>query len=540
MSALAHLPALAESLPNEYYLVSSASKIAGIVSLSVWLFAQLPQVLENYLNHSVHGVSTAFLACWVSGDVTNLIGCLLTRALPFQTCLAAYYCFIDFILCLQYWYYTSVYPRQAVHHNMLQSPNMMRPVVSNEGAKSRLSARLNRFEASPALVPLTGVRSSSALRRRPRKVRRSFLQKVLSSSVISGSFKKASAMPVDADFFLEPLPGHSLSWMSVLRDAAYSTAAFFSGWHYSPALVGTVSGWFSTCLYVSSRTPQIRANYRNKSTHGISPFMFLFAMTGNIFYAVSIACDLYLLSKYEVHLGNVDFQTVFYAQLPFLVGSSGTVAFDAIILCQFWWYQSNSKDSPKKAKKPVKKVSRSTSGVHFKKPDWYTNHFGENEADEWDTFPDDEPNYGATAGSVDKYYPYKRAQVGFDRDESSLLLRESTFIVSPPLHYIVSTPQTNDPPIKHRRGISDTFTAIAKSFSNSSMLVRSPSITSSHSGRASPGPTTALIPSLVGTYSLYSKKMMNDSKVPFSPIDFLHNDFLHHSGSLSRETHPQS
>lgn len=49
------------------------------MSLFAWLWAQLPQVIKNYRNHSVEGLSWLFLFNWLLGDATNLIGCLLTN-----------------------------------------------------------------------------------------------------------------------------------------------------------------------------------------------------------------------------------------------------------------------------------------------------------------------------------------------------------------------------------------------------------------------------------------------------------------------------
>jgi len=65
------------------------------------------QVLENYRRHSVEGLAWPFLANWLLGDVSNLVGCILTHQLPFQTYLATYFCFIDLTLVGQYLYYTS-------------------------------------------------------------------------------------------------------------------------------------------------------------------------------------------------------------------------------------------------------------------------------------------------------------------------------------------------------------------------------------------------------------------------------------------------
>lgn len=81
------------------------SDIAGTASFVVWLFAQSPQLYENYKNSSCEGLSFVFLAQWMAGDATNLIGSVLTQQLPFQIAVAAYFCCIDVCILIQYYYY---------------------------------------------------------------------------------------------------------------------------------------------------------------------------------------------------------------------------------------------------------------------------------------------------------------------------------------------------------------------------------------------------------------------------------------------------
>ncbi|VDB83072.1 unnamed protein product [Peniophora sp. CBMAI 1063] len=84
----------------------SFSDVCGWISILTWLGAQFPQVLENIRNQSVEGLALPFLLNWLLGDLTNLIGCLLTRQLPFQTYLASYFCFVDVTLMGQFLYYS--------------------------------------------------------------------------------------------------------------------------------------------------------------------------------------------------------------------------------------------------------------------------------------------------------------------------------------------------------------------------------------------------------------------------------------------------
>ncbi|KAI0273727.1 PQ loop repeat-domain-containing protein [Gloeopeniophorella convolvens] len=85
--------------------MSLFSDCTGYLSILLWLGAQFPQVLENARRQSVEGLALPFLANWLAGDMTNLIGCLLTHQLPFQTWLATYFCFVDITLLTQYFYY---------------------------------------------------------------------------------------------------------------------------------------------------------------------------------------------------------------------------------------------------------------------------------------------------------------------------------------------------------------------------------------------------------------------------------------------------
>jgi hypothetical protein len=51
-------------------------------------------------------------------------------------------------------------------------------------------------------------------------------------------------------------------------------------------LLPQILGWFSAVLYVGSRVPQLIKNWRQQSTEGLSPGMFICAVFGNIFYAL--------------------------------------------------------------------------------------------------------------------------------------------------------------------------------------------------------------------------------------------------------------
>lgn len=450
--------------------LTTISRVLGVLSLSVWLFAQLPQIIENHLNQSVDGVSLLFLLCWIAGDATNLLACVLTRALPFQTSLAAYYCFIDCILSLQYWYYTQVYPHQKVHHNLLQSPNLIRPVTSK---KSLTSLRRNRFKDHQATRSPRSPRRVSGSRNGRRGG--TFINKLMATSLLSTG---AKAAPVGAQHNQLPsLLSHTLVvWLASL----------------SVNDVGQFAAWICSFLYLLARAPQIRKNYLAKSTTGISIYLFVFAMLGNLFYTVSIVSDLYILYLNE----DVRFRSILKDQLPFIVGSAGTVLFDCFIIFQCWYYREDEIE-------PLPDF--------FQKPDWYT-QTGFTVDDEF------EPS-AAIVLNIQK--PIRPSQAS----ESTRLIYagDNSYINTPPSHYIAGSQSSVVAP---RPGVvSLTFQSIAKSFSRDS-YIRSPSSSMVNSNIASSPLVTSLIPSIIGNYSSVSKKMASDAKIPFSPIDFLSDDYM--------------
>ncbi|KAG8217880.1 hypothetical protein J3R82DRAFT_6046 [Butyriboletus roseoflavus] len=99
-SALEHAPHT-----STMFLAKSFSELLGFVSIGCWLGAQFPQILENIKQQSCESLALPFLFNWMLGDASNLIGCLLTHQLPFQTYLATYFCCVDCCLLYQFFYY---------------------------------------------------------------------------------------------------------------------------------------------------------------------------------------------------------------------------------------------------------------------------------------------------------------------------------------------------------------------------------------------------------------------------------------------------
>lgn len=517
--------------------LGSISQTTGILSVFVWLFAQIPQVIENHLNESVSGVSLLFFLFWVAGDSTNLIGCLLTRALPFQICISVYYCFIDLILGIQYWYYTKIYPRQRVHHNLFASPTATAITPLIQKKKHHHTSRRNRFEEDLNRSPIEITNSPYGMN----NSRSGFFKKLLSSSLMGSLTKKANAYPITETSSKETTEpfwkylshGPVALWGFILQ--------LFSRFHFESYQIGIYSAWLCSFCYLSSRTPQILKNYHSKSTAGISLFLFLFAMLGNTLYTISVMTNLYLVYLNDVKFHESEFTSLFWSQLPFIVGSSGTVIFDCIILFQFKCYSTKTRNSFSSSNKSSKDKSshnhhnhsdENNSPIHFQKPDWYTNN---------SLFSD--AAYGPFQEENVNRENSREAQAQYASETSPLIRFEIPRLsydgTMPPPHYVSghSNNSTYTPP----NGIlSSTLNALASSFSrsNSNLHNRTPNpINLPYNSNGVNTPlTTSALPSLISSYYLVSRRKSEHQKIPFSPIDFL-NDKYYQESHLGDQNH---
>ncbi|KAJ9097285.1 hypothetical protein QFC21_004954 [Naganishia friedmannii] len=145
------------------------SSLLGYASIGCWIIAQAPQILENYTQQSCDGLALPFLLNWLCGDITNVIGCLLTDQKEFQTLLATYFCIVDLLLAGQYAYYTRLRAQRQhkeatrQHHARHGSSSGIdyESVVGVGGSNGNGSAILASNPASPTIHPgsISGERS---------------------------------------------------------------------------------------------------------------------------------------------------------------------------------------------------------------------------------------------------------------------------------------------------------------------------------------------------------------------------------------------
>lgn len=134
-------------------------------------------------------------------------------------------------------------------------------------------------------------------------------------------------------------PSMSQAVAGVLANAALANAMGSEGSITSVSTINTsrdflaaLLAWSCTFVYVGSRIPQLVENRRRQSVEGISPLLFSSALIGNLTYTLSIltSCE-FLLSPNRA--------AFFFRELPYMLGSSGTVVFDLIYFYQRYKYR---------------------------------------------------------------------------------------------------------------------------------------------------------------------------------------------------------
>lgn len=273
---------------------NNISNVFSVISCTSWIFAQFPQILFNYRNKSARGISPHFLALWFLGDLLSFTSCLLNDSvLPFQIMLSAYFLVNDVILCFQYYYYNHVFKKPFGHYTHVQeyshtssvkSPRIPIPNVDSLNSESHLSN--SNSSSYDSVNPITKAAAFAAV------------------------LKGADAFSISV-FSTEPKPFNPL---------------------------GQILAWLCTLVYVSSRIPQLIKNHKRKSVQGLSPLLFFSAGLGNLNYTISILTN----CEFIVNQTKWDY---FWQQLPYIIGSSGTLIFDFAYFYQKWLYKRNSIES---------------------------------------------------------------------------------------------------------------------------------------------------------------------------------------------------
>ncbi|KAI1188151.1 PQ loop repeat-domain-containing protein [Nemania serpens] len=289
------------------------SGIFGSVSLTAWICLLIPQLIANYKAKSAEGLSMGFLAIWLFGDTTNLSGALVTGLAPTATALAGYFCISDLILVTQCMYYN-------VHNARI-------------ARRRKHSSTIEPSEHQPLLRRRSSTTAPSSHTQHPHH-------------------EHSNPDAIKRDVTGEDEPSTSSSWLNnilaILAIYVVGAAGWFISYRIgawdnpdsadvpdpsSPAGVsGMVLGYASALCYLCARIPQIVKNYQNKSCEGLALLFFLFSLTGNLTYGLSV----FSYSQDSDYLIKAT---------PWLIGSLGTILEDCIIFYQFSIYSQQGRSS---------------------------------------------------------------------------------------------------------------------------------------------------------------------------------------------------
>lgn len=408
------------------------SKTSSIISLTIWLFTQIPQIILNYKRRDV-SLSISFVGLTFLADIINLTYQILIKDSAYCI-LLVYMIILDLIIISQYYYYSRYFKKSV------SSPPQQQPTL------------VNRILGAAFVTDLA-----------------------LAMNIKVQQQQQQQTFPLYID------------WVQVL-----------------PILC--------CFLYIILRIPQIRRNYVRKSTTGLSLYMVLFTVLGTIFNLLSIVTDTNLYKVLSIKI--------------FLIGSFVIVIMDGVLLYQFWLYR-----------KPISPYENDIVDID-EQPQWYVKN---QPLVFYQSFEQDRPlqqqqqqqlassSVPSTTSSPhfsNLIHPIKSNQSRGRKlvkspGEQTLLLDESLIASTavsmatppPPQHYIVSSSSRSRYQLIHRFNLQN------QNQSTQPKIIPQ-SLTSSSVGSA-----TSLIPSIIGNISSVNKKLMDGSKIPFLPIDFLTDDY---------------
>ncbi|KAI9893324.1 MAG: hypothetical protein M1814_000454 [Vezdaea aestivalis] len=303
------------------------SGIFGSISLAAWIFLLIPQLVENYKLGSAEGISTVFLLVWLVGDLSNLIGAVWAGLVPTVIALAIYFCIADFVLLSQCFYY---------NHIKKSERDARDSAVDSQSIDDSERPLLDRRNSE--IIGLPGSRRRSSAASRKRRDSYGSLIRPDHDEIATGEEQSALKTWLTNTFsVLIIIAAGTLGWVFAWRSGAWSPVSTKGGGSHSDGsapLGAEIFGYLSSVCYLGARIPQIIKNFQNGSCSGLSLLFFILSIIGNLTYGAGI-------------LFHSTTRPYVVTNLPWLLGSLGTVFEDILIFVQFRIYRdSENKENP--------------------------------------------------------------------------------------------------------------------------------------------------------------------------------------------------
>ena len=322
----------------------------GVFSIISWLFAQVPQIYKNFELKSASGLSIYFLAEWLFGDLTNLLGALLTGQASWQVVVASYYVTVDVILCSQYFWYTHLKSKRRVR---LLVHNIDSDDESDSSRDTLVGVSLSDEASGDEATNIQNGKDTKTAEEAPLKRQGGQDFRDLGSSSLAekgtASFGQTRIRRTQSPPSV--ISPKALLLVSVLCVMLTEASPLHSNMAKPPPpasdseYAGRILSWTSTLLYLGSRLPQIYKNAIRRSTSGLSPTLFIAAFCGNFFYSSSLLTNPLAWSSYPpyglhgwVGPEGSDRRTWVALAAPFWLGAAGVLVMDATIGVQFLMY----------------------------------------------------------------------------------------------------------------------------------------------------------------------------------------------------------
>ncbi|CDS06256.1 hypothetical protein LRAMOSA08784 [Lichtheimia ramosa] len=270
----------------------------GYISILCWLNAQMPQVIKNYRYQDAESLSFSFLTVWLSGDVANFIGCIYTGQLNFQVYLSIYFIFIDTLLCFQWLYYVK-YPNNRLRQ-------WFNPTLQMD--KEQLLKKTTADDGTTDIARYGSVASSS---------RTLLMAGLLFTLTRMASPEQSVTLTTNMVPSHDTMNGADMSLLSQDDDTLW---------------MGRFFAWLCTCLYLSSRAPQIIKNYKRQSVEGLAMALFMCAAAGNFTYTLGV-----FTNPHQTRQSLLE-------SVPYIIGSAGTLVFDLTIYIQYRLYNNDTQE----------------------------------------------------------------------------------------------------------------------------------------------------------------------------------------------------